>query len=134
MNTNELDEQVSPIAALAVSEASFALQDGIGSAARSYTLKMIEQMADVPNVVLAFKDAIDPVYVLIDDSEDIHRPKSKAIFMLQLAVDVTRYMRTMVIPTDSPRPTRAVWAGKSRGPFVVYSFRVVEPGVTILYG
>lgn len=129
-----MGEQMSTVVAPAISEASFALQDGIGAAARSYTLKFIGQMADTPNVVMAFKDATDPVYVLIDDTDDSHRPQSKAIFMLQLAVDVTRHMRTMVVPTDSPRPTRAVWAGKSRGPFVVYTFRVVEPGVTTLYG
>lgn len=115
-------------------EAGHALRDGIRSEAKSYTLKLLESVADGTTAVLAFREPRDPVYVLIDDSDHTHTPQSKAIFMLQLAVDVTRFMRTMVIPTDTPRPSRAVWAGKSRGPFVVYTFKVVEPGVTINYG
>ncbi|MQA40657.1 hypothetical protein [Rugamonas aquatica] len=116
----------------------FVLDAAIGARAAGYAFRDAACVfPDCPPAIVAFKHEPDPVYLLIDESAGEHKPRStpKAVCMLESAVAITKLLLTMVVPMDAPYPPTAVrWSGRSRGPFVVYRFAVVDAASSIHHG
>jgi len=126
------------ISAEDTAEARFALNVGIGDKAAEYFFQAAGgQLAGFPTAVVAYRDSPDLVYLLIDDTNRDHKPQatSKAVFMLEAAISVTKLLGTMVIPVDPPfPPSPERWRGLSRGPFAAYRFKVVDVASSIHHG
>ncbi len=113
-----------------LSEYRHALNDGLGAAeGESFGLACLHYLGDHKNVGVAWLASQQRVYLLFGGA-DRPEPEYEPIWLLDMAKELTLFLRTFVVP-DKTSASTTYWGGVNHGPIISYRFKLVDSPTSI---
>ncbi len=110
--------------AIDLNEYKNALIDGLGIKSDRFSIIHIAELS--PYAGVAYSIETHTLWVLIDDTNKTHKIDSKALFLAEVALVLTKFFHTLVVPAQTSRCAETLWSGKKRGPFLAYQFSLAD--------
>lgn len=108
-----------------LSEYRNALNDGLGAVeGESFELACLHYLGDHKNVGVAWLASQQRVYLLFSGA-DRPEPEYEPIWLLDMAKELTLFLRTFVVP-DKTSAATTYWGGLNHGPIISYRFRLMD--------
>ncbi|MCF5371941.1 hypothetical protein GIW05_03225 [Pseudomonas syringae] len=108
-----------------LSEYRHALNDGLGAAdGESYGLACLHYLGDLKYVGVAWLASEQRVYLLLGGVH-LPEPEYEPIWLLDMAKELTLFLRTFVVP-DKTSSATTYWAGVKHGPIISYRFKLMD--------
>lgn len=108
-----------------LSEYRHALNDGLGAVkGEAFELACLHNLGDHKNVGVAWVASQQRVYLLFCGA-DRPEPEYEPIWLLDMAKELTLFLRTFVVPDQKSAGT-TFWGGVNHGPIVSYRFKLAD--------
>jgi hypothetical protein len=92
----------------------------------NYTLTHIDQLSGPAGAGVAFNLDAHVMWVLIDNQGGQHENLWRALFLAQIAAELTEFFETLVIPGETSTAPTTVWTSDVRQACTVYKFTLAD--------
>lgn len=113
-----------------LSEYRHALNDGLGAAeGEAFGLACLHYLGEHKNVGVAWLASQQRVYLLFGGA-DRPEPEYEPIWLLDMAKELTLFLRTFVVPEKTSAAT-TYWGGVNHGPIISYRFKLADSPASV---